>query len=167
MGEVAVKSEKPSDIAAIFSLIERAFAPMAFSDDSEPHIVNRLRYADALTLSFVAELEREIVGHIAFSPVTIDGQFLDWYGLGPISVAPEHQKNGIGRQLMDHGLSALKGLGANGCVLLGDPKFYHRFGFVLDHDLIYQLELKDYFQRLTFKGPTPKGWVKFHEYFDT
>lgn len=165
MGEALLRPEQPSDIAAIFALTERAFAPMTFSDGSEPHIINRLRDADALTISLVAELMGEIVGHIAFSPITIDDQFVDWFGLGPVSVAPEHQKKGIGRQLMDQGLSALKGLGANGCVLLGDPKFYDRFGYVLDHDLIYQPELKDHFQSLTFTGPTPKGWVKFHKAF--
>lgn len=88
-----------------------------------------MRDANALTISLVAEAHNKVVGHIAFSPVTISDGSLDWYGLGPISVLPESQKQGIGKSLMHEGLSSLKGLGARGCVLVGDPGYYERFGF--------------------------------------
>ena len=109
-------------------------------------IINALRAAGALTISLVAEVGGKVVGHIAFSPVTISDGSHDWYGVGPVSVLPEFQKQGIGKSLIQEGLSLLKAAGAKGCVLVGDPRYYERFGFRNLPDLI----LDGVPQRVTF-----------------
>lgn len=91
-----------------------------------------LRKANALTISLVAE-QAQVVGHIAFSPVIISDGTLGWFGVGPVSVLPSFQKQGIGRSLIESGLSLLRERGAACCVLLGEPTFYRRFGFVKTH----------------------------------
>jgi putative acetyltransferase len=92
---------------------------------TEQFIVNALRAADALTISLVAEVGTRVVDHIAFSPVTISDRSHNWYGLGPVSVLPEFQKQGIGKSIIHEGLSLLQALGAKSCVLVGDPEYYH------------------------------------------
>jgi putative acetyltransferase len=79
----------------------------------------------------VAVRDAAVVGHIAFSPVTIDGKFCAWYGLGPLSVTPIHQRKGVGSRLVNTGPKLPEARSANGCVLLGEPNFYSRFGFVV------------------------------------
>ncbi len=78
---------------------------------------------------------QQVVGHIAFSPVTIDGRDLGWYGLGPLAVHPDRQRLGIGALLVRTGLDLLRDQAAQGCVLLGDPLYYARFGFRQDPGL--------------------------------
>ncbi|WP_348643510.1 GNAT family N-acetyltransferase [Rhizobium lusitanum] len=94
-----IRSETSSDIAAIDDLTRRAFLPMAFSDGSEASIITALRGAGHLTLSLVAEEGGVIIGHIAFSPLTIGDAIEGWFSLGPVSVEPERQRSGIGRRL--------------------------------------------------------------------
>src|SRR4030067_894759 len=86
---------------------------------TEQFIISALRAANVLTVSLVAEIDGRVVGHIAFSPVTISDGSQNWYGLGPVSVLPEYQRQGIGKSLIQEGLSALKGLGGQGCALVG------------------------------------------------
>ena len=124
-----IRDERPEDVDAIRNLTARAFAGMPYSDGTESAIVDRLREAGTLTLSLVAAMDGAVVGHVAFSPVAISDGSKDWFGLGPISVEPQHQREGIGSALVDAGLSRLKALGARGCVLVGDPGYYGRFGF--------------------------------------
>ena len=95
-----------------------------------------LRDSNALSISLVAEIDKKVVGNIAFSPVTISDVSPGWYGLGPVSVLPELHKQGIGKSLMREGLSMLKSMGAKGCVLVGDPGYYERFGFRSIQDLV-------------------------------
>ncbi len=78
------------------------------SRQTEHFIVNALRLAGALSISLVAEINSQIVGHIAFSPITASDGSKDWYGLGPVSVLPDHQKQGVGKALINNGLSLLK-----------------------------------------------------------
>ena len=118
-----LRPEKPEDIEVIHDLTQRAFAQMSYSDGSEGAILNRLRADGDLTLSFVAERDGLIVGHIAFSPVLV-GKQLGWFGLGPVSVEPSRQRQGIARAMVEKGLSELRLKGAEGCVLIGDPKLY-------------------------------------------
>jgi putative acetyltransferase len=106
-----------------------AFKDHPFSQQTEHLIVDALRAAGALTLSLVAELDGEVVGHIAFSPARIGDTSSNWYLLGPVAVHPAHQRRGIGRALIECGLSSLRALGGRGCVLVGDPALYRRFGF--------------------------------------
>jgi len=102
---------------------------MPFSDDTEARVIDALRVAGALARSLVATQGGEVVGHVAFSPVTINGEAGDWYGLGPVSVWPDRQRRGIGQALIREGRRRLQGMGAGGCVLLGDPAYHARFGF--------------------------------------
>jgi putative acetyltransferase len=88
-----------------------------------------LRADNAMTVSPIAEVDGNVVGHIAFSPVMIDGKDFGWLGLGPVAVSPCLQRQGIGQALVNEGLKQIRGLGAQGCVLVGDPAFYRRFGF--------------------------------------
>ncbi|MCA9422055.1 MAG: N-acetyltransferase [Nitrospira sp.] len=71
----------------------------------------------------------DIVGYVAASPISISGGTQHWYGLGPISVKPECQRQGVGSQPMQQALTELRKLGATGCVVLGEPQYYGRFGF--------------------------------------
>ena len=100
-----IRKELISDINAISDVTIAAFKTLAISQNTEQFIINALRSANALTISLVAEIENEIVGHIAFSPVTISDGSLDWHGLGPLSVLPRLHKQGIGKSLVYEGLS--------------------------------------------------------------
>ena len=128
---------------------------MEHSDQSEPAIVARLRAAGALTISLVAVEGEELVGHVAFSPVTIDGSDGGWFGLGPVSILPARQGRGIGSALIRAGLSLLDGAGAAGVVVLGDPAYYPRFGFRRDERLRYDDAPADYFMCMALNGADP------------
>ncbi|MCC8947638.1 putative acetyltransferase [Bradyrhizobium sp. USDA 4518] len=162
-----IKDERPEDAAAISRITAAAFATAPHSSGTEARIVEALRQADALTISLVAVSDDgSIFGHVAFSPVRIEGVVGRWYGLGPVSVAPDLQRQGTGGALIRAGLARLAAMNADGCVLLGDPAYYSRFGFVSDPALTYGGEPSPYFQRLVLKGDPPKGDVKYHAAFD-
>jgi putative acetyltransferase len=90
-----IRHERDSDIAAIFTVTKAAFENHPYSHQTERFIVNALRAAKALSLSLVAEVDGKVVGHIAFSPVTISDGSDNWYGIGPVSVLPEFQKKTV------------------------------------------------------------------------
>jgi putative acetyltransferase len=113
----------------------------------------------------VAEIDGRVVGHIAFSPVNISDGAIDWYGLGPVSVLPKYQKQGIGKSLIDKGLSLVKELGGQGCTLVGDPKYYKRFGFRNYPELVHEDVPQEVFLALPFTEKVPQGIVVFHEGF--
>ncbi len=166
--ELLIRPEKPTDHSPIEQITEAAFAGKPYSDQTEHLIVNRLREAGALTLSLVAELNGKIVGHVAFSAVAIDGEYKDWYGLGPVSVTPKLQKQGIGSKIIREGLSLLKEKGAKGCVLEGSPIYYLRFGFKSYPNLVYEgAPAPEYFMALPFYEEIPTGKVEFHKAFYT
>ncbi|MCC8971012.1 GNAT family N-acetyltransferase [Bradyrhizobium brasilense] len=162
-----IRDERPEDAAAISRITAAAFANAPHSSGTEARIVEALRAAGALTISLVAVSDDgSIFGHVAFSPVRIEGVVGRWYGLGPVSVAPDLQRQGTGGALIRAGLARLAAMNADGCVLLGDPAYYSRFGFVSDPALTYGGEPSPYFQRLVLKGDPPKGDVKYHPAFD-
>ncbi len=161
-----IRLERPEDAKAIGLLTDTAFDGAAHSAGTEARIVEALRAAGALTLSLVADEGGEIIGHAAFSPVEINGTPGDWYGLGPVSVLPARQGEGIGQAVIREGLQRLAALGAAGCVVLGDPAYYERFGYAYDPDLAYGDVPAGYFRRLVLKGPAPKGEVSYHPGFD-
>ena len=163
---VVIRPEQPADIEAIYDLTRRAFAPMSFSDQTEHYIVNALRAQGALTLSLVAEHAGQVVGHVAFSPASISDGSTGWYALGPISVEPSLQGRGIGRALVTHGLQILAGLGATGCLLIGNPKLYQRFGFIHTTDLTYSSVDALHFLIYPFKPNTSRGEISFHPAFE-
>lgn len=164
--DILIRSEQTADIEAISQVTYAAFLGK-FSDHPTEHlIVNGLRKAGVLTLSLVAVLDEKIVGHAAFSPVTINEALIGWYGLGPISVMPELQRQGIGSKLILDGLARLRTLGAKGCVLLGSPKYYPRFGFKPIVGLTYHASPSpEDFMAFPFEDGIPAGNVEYHEAF--
>ena len=160
-----IRAERPDDVDDIGRVTAEAFAPMPFGDGTEAGLIEALRAAGALTISLVATIDDALVGHISFSPVTIDGRPSSWSQLSPLSVAPHLQRRGIGSALIGSGLQWLRDLRAGGCVLLGNPAYYGRFGFESDPALTYQGQSNRFFQRLTLDGEHPTGDVGLHPAF--
>lgn len=161
-----IRNETATDAAAIEALTTAAFLNAPHTDHTEQFIVNALRRAGQLTVSLVALEDDAIVGHVAISPVTISDGSARWYGLGPISVAPERQGQGVGSRLMQAALDALREHGATGCVVLGDPAYYGRFGFIAVPEVVLPGVPPEYFQTLSLDGSTPSGTVQYHEAFN-
>lgn len=165
--KIVIRNETEADAGAITDVTIAAFNTLEISDHTEQFIVEGLRAAGALTVSLVAELDGRIVGHIAFSPVTMSDGTSDWYGLGPVSVLPEYQRQGIGKALVREGLSRLKGLNARGCCLVGHPDYYRKFGFENTPGLAHEGVPPEVFLTLSFDGHIPRGTVTFHAAFRT
>jgi putative acetyltransferase len=162
---IHIRPESPADQDAIGEITRLAFMNHPHSRQTEQFIIQALRDAKALSVSLVAEEAGRIVGHVGFSPVSISDGTTDWYGLGPISVHPERQGQGIGRALMENGLDQIRTLGAHGCALVGDPSFYRRFGFSNSPALVYEGILQEYFLVLSFGAHSPQGVASFHAAF--
>lgn len=162
---MTIRHEQPQDIGVIHDVTVAAFLDVPHTDHKEQVIVQGLREAGALTVSLVAERDGRIVGHVALSPVSISDGAIGWYGLGPISVLPEYQGQGVGSGLMHQALAELRALGAAGCVLLGDPNYYHRFGFEAMERLCFPDVPPEYFQALPFSADVPRGTVHYHPAF--
>jgi len=160
-----IRSEIAADIPSIRQLTDAAFRDVVFSSQTEGAIVDALRLAGVLALSLVAEQNGVIVGHVAFSPVLIDGDDIGWFGLGPVSVSPPMQRRGAGSALINEGLQLLRDRGASGAVVLGDPDYYRRFGFTSDHQLSFADVPSAYFQSIVLAGTPAKGVVTYHEAF--
>ena len=160
-----IAPEEPTDADQIGEVITAAFRSHPFSAGTEAKIVEALRRNGALSVSLTARLGGKIVGHVAFSPVRITRQTGEWYGLGPLAVAPEHQRAGIGHALVARGLTQLRNAGAAGCVVLGDPKYYARFGFAADEALVYPGAPPGHFMRVAFHGERPSGTVTYDDAF--
>ena len=162
---IIIRNETDADVGAITEVTVAAFKTLEISNHTEQFIIEALRAAKALPLSLVAEVDGLVVGHIAFSPVTISDGTMHWYGLGPVSVLPEYQRKGIGKALIQEGLSRLKDLDANGCCLVGHPQYYRIFGFENVAGLVHEGVPKEVFFALSFDGRFPHGNVTFHEGF--
>lgn len=160
-----IRRGRKEEVDAIRTVTAAAFQNAPYSHQTEAAIVDALRKADALTLSLVAVDDGILVGHLAISAVTINGEAVGWYGLGPVSVRPDRQRQGIGQSLIRTGLDYLKDSRAQGCVVPGDPDYYGRFGFVSDPDLLYGSAPPEYFQRLAFGDAAPTGEVSYHPGF--
>ena len=163
---ITIRNESSDDIDAITALTAAAFEHEEHSSHTESFIINALRRNKQLTVSLVAVENDEIVGHVAISPVRISSGATGWYGLGPISVRPDRQNKGIGSALMNAALAELKRLGGAGCVLLGDPGYYRRFGFKVQPGLTLEGVPPEYFQALSLDGDYPLGSVQYQAAFD-
>lgn len=160
-----IRNEIPADFQVIHELTATAFAPKAFSDGTEPAIIDDLRKADDLTLSLVAIKDNVLVGHVAFSPVAIGSTKTGWYGLGPVSVLPKLQSQGIGTAIINEGLARLRQIPAKGCALIGDPKYYSRLGFISDGNLHYDGVPDHHVQWIGFNNEQPTGQLIFSPAF--
>jgi putative acetyltransferase len=163
--DIVIRNEMDSDIEAISEITRAAFENHQYSNQTEEFIINALRDASALTISLVADAGKNVVGHIAFSPVTISDGSPGWYGLGPISVLPEFQRQGIGKSLIREGLSMLKAAGAKGCILVGDPSYYKSLGFRNPPDLTIEGVPQENILAFPFDENKIQGVVTFHEAF--
>lgn len=160
-----IRDECPADVAAITKVTRAAFAGHPHSGHTEHLIIEVLRRAGALSVSLVAERDGRIVGHIAFSPVSITDGSSGWFGLGPLSVTPAFQGQGIGQALVWRGIERLSAEGARGCILLGEPAFYSRFGFVHNPKLFLAGVPPEYFLSLPFSCVPAIGKVTYHAAF--
>jgi putative acetyltransferase len=162
---VLIREERSTDLPAISEVTVAAFETMEISDHTEQYIIEALRAVNALAVSLVAVADGHIVGHIAFSPVTMSDGSTDWYGAGPVSVHPDFQRGGIGKALIREGLSRLKALKAKGCCLVGHPDYYGKLGFENVDGLEYKGVPPEAFFVMPFDGDIPQGVVVFHEAF--
>jgi len=162
---IAIRGETNADIDAITEVTIAAFKTLEISNNTEQFIIEGLRAAGALTVSLVAELDGVVIGHAAFSPVAISDGTSGWYGLGPVSVAPAHHRQGVGTALIEEGLSRLKDLSAAGCYTVGHPDYYGRFGFEQGSGLACEGVPPEACFALSFDGREPQGSVAFHEAF--
>ncbi|MDZ3992883.1 N-acetyltransferase [Pseudomonas sp. Teo4] len=160
-----IRNERAEDIQQIAAVTVAAFEQEVHSSHTEQFIVDALRKAGQLTVSLVAVDEDHVVGQVAVSPVTVSSGAAGWYGLGPISVLPDWQGQGIGSSLMKAALTELQKQGAAGCVVLGDPDYYNRFGFNAHAGLVLPGVPQAYFQALSFCGEFPAGTVHYHPSF--
>lgn len=160
-----IRPETPEDCSAIESVHIAAFRDHPYSRQTEHLIVNALRADGALAVSLVAEEGNKVVGHIAFSRIKINGQDCLWFLLGPVGVLPEHQRRGIGQELVREGLRAIGRLGAGGCVLVGDPAYYSRFGFTNARELVFEGVPTGYCLCLPMGEQIPRGSVSHHSAF--
>lgn len=163
--EFVIRPETQADIAAIAVVTRAAFDKTPNHGVDEERIVNELRKTRNLTISLVVEQENDVIGHVAISPVSISDGATNWYGLGPISVSLACQHQGVGSALMKEALRLLQEQGASGCVVLGDPAYYSRFGFKPEPGLALPGVPPEYFQAISFDGRMPKGEVTYHKSF--
>jgi putative acetyltransferase len=119
---IEIREERPTDVAGIRDVNRRAFG-----QDHEGNIVDALRSNGAALLSLVAIRDGRAVGHIMYSPLVVGR--VTGSGLGPMAVHPDHQRQGIGSELVRVGNWKLKDAGCPFIVVVGHASFYPRFGF--------------------------------------
>ena len=165
-----LQDERFEDVIRISQIQYAAFkghpmhAPGA--EPVEHRIVERLRAADALTLSLVATVDGEAVGHIALSPAVVGEAGHGWFLLGPVGVLPQHQGRGVGSALVRETLQRAREADAFGVVLVGDPGFYARLGFRNAPGLLYRGVPDRYVLAAWFGETLPHGGIIAHEAFD-
>ncbi len=160
-----IREQREADFAAVHELVIAAFKTLPIACGREQFVMDELWRSGAATVALVAEDNGVIVGQVAFSKVLVGGRELDWYGCGPVSVLPARHKQGIGSTLMRAGLEKLRALGSKGCVVVGDPNYYRRFGFE-NTDAMQEPEVPpQYFMAQRFAGDMPSGDVTFDKAF--
>ena len=162
---LVIRSETPADHAAIRDVTKRAFAPMEYADGNEQDLIYRFREAGALALSLVAERDGTVVGQVTFTEAFAADGSPGWYALGPVAVEPELQKQHIGSRLIETGLAMLRERDAAGCVLVGNPAYYSRFGFRPFPALCPDGEPAEFYQILPLRVTAPVAAIAFHPLF--
>jgi putative acetyltransferase len=162
---VTIRPETSQDFKAIEQIHIAAFANHPYSRQTEHLIVNALRADGALTVSLVAEVDGAVLGHIAFSPMGLNGRECPWSLAGPLGVLPEFQRQGIGKQLVREGIDAIRKLGAEGCVLVGDPGYYTPLGFKHSAGLQMEGVPAENIMYYPITGGIPQGAISHHAAF--
>lgn len=166
-----LRHEVAADVIAVDALTLAAFESQPHSRQTEGAIIRRLREAGALSLSLVAQAgtpssPEPLVGQATFSPICITGDAPNWYGLGPLSVVSDWQGKGVGAKLVLQGLRTLRQRGAAGCVVLGEPGYYGRFGFHSTPALTLPDAPPGCFLVRPFARIVPMGVVSLHPAFE-
>ncbi|MEM8590986.1 MAG: N-acetyltransferase [Pseudomonadota bacterium] len=154
-----LRLERPDDVSAIRALTYAAFAATSFSDGTEGAIPDKLRRDGDLVLSLLAEASGVVIGQVSVSPATVGGAE-GWYGIGPIAVAPDRFRQGIGSALIHAAIGWALGRGAAGLVLTGSDEYYPRFGFEAG-EVSYLTTPRRYCHRLVLHGPAARGEITF------
>jgi putative acetyltransferase len=160
-----VRAERREDDARVHEVVRQAFG-----GSTEAELVTRLRSAEP-QLSLVAEVDQTVVGHIMFSPLTFESSAGSTGAqLSPLAVEPSHQRRGVGGMLVREGLRRCTSVGWTSVFLLGDPRYYARFGFELasTRGLTCDDELSEYLQCVELEPGAldgVSGFVRFHEAF--
>ncbi len=162
---IKIRPENNQDIDDIFQLTQAAFENIPLSSKTEQFIINELRVRGELSISLVATTDKEVIGHLAVTPVTLSTGEKNWYEIGPISVHPAYQKRGIGSKLINAALQQLRAEEAQGCVVLGDPSFYQKFGFKSYPNFYLPDVPIGYFQAISFTSIIPTASVKYSPAF--
>ena len=162
---VVVRDEGSEDHADIHEVTRLAFIGQPYSDGDEPELIDRLRAEGALTLSLVAMDGDVLVGQITFSPAGLTPENGPWYALGPVSVTPSRQGQGIGSRLIESGLGRIKAMSAMGCILTGNPDYYSRFGFVMAPEHCPENEPPEYCMLKLLQSEKPEGRFSFRQPF--
>jgi putative acetyltransferase len=165
--DTRIRTETAADASVIETVTRQAFRTAAHASFTEHLIPGALRAAGALSVSVVAEVRGVVIGHAAASPVAISDGTPGWFGLGPVAVLPQHQRRGAGSMLVHAVLRRLRERCAAGCVVLGDPAYYSRFGFRAIPELVLTAVPPAYFQALSFDARAPRGTVSYHAAFGT
>ncbi len=163
---IHLRAETAQDIPTIRAVTAAAFRDAPHASGTEADIVDALRDAGALSLSLLALDGDDVVGHVAFSAAEARDGSGPWFTLGPVSVLPARQRGGIGSALIRHGIDTLRRDGAAGCILVGDPGYYRRFGFEPSPGNSPSEEYAQYFMILPFAALAPAGPFAFHAAFD-
>ena len=165
MNRVLIRPESGGDISGIREVNIDAFTDHPISRHTEHLIVDALRADGALEVSLVAVEEGKVLGHVAFSRAAVGDTESGWYLLGPIAVSPTRQGRGIGAALIEAGLLEIRSRGAAGCVLVGDPGYYGRFGFATFSGLEHEGVPHEYVLGLRFAHEEPSGCICAHHAF--
>lgn len=160
-----VRDQTETDVAAVHALVAAAFRGMAHASGTEPAIMDALWRSGDAVVALVAEDATGLIGQAAFSAVEIVGSGTGWHGLGPVAVRPDRQRCGVGSALIRTGLARLRALGSSGCIVVGDPAYYGRFGF-RPADLHVPGIPDRYVAAIPLAAPMASGLVAFSPAFD-
>jgi putative acetyltransferase len=162
---IEVHPETAREVDEIRDINIDAFRDHPISQQTEHLIVEALRDSGALEVSLVAVSGGRAVGHIAFSKAAVGDSESGWFLLGPVAVLADLQGRGIGSALVESGLEELRARHASGCVLVGDPRFYSRFGFGTFPDLDYEGVPHEFVLGLPFTTAAPCGSIVANQAF--
>jgi putative acetyltransferase len=165
MIDFTIRDQTEADFAAVHALVAAAYRGLPHASGTEPFIMDALWTSGGAVVALVAEDDTGLVGQGAFSVAHIFGKGTGWHVLGPLAVRPDRQRRGIGSALIRAGFDRLRAKGSAGCIVAGDPAYYHRFGFRRVPDLHVPGIPDPYVMALPFDETLPSGAVDFHEAF--